>query len=203
MSGGYDDGYRSCSCFWGTQPGSLLPMLLKHLGDPRGRAVLDAGCGEGKNATFLAAQGAVVRALDMSAIALLHAAAHWPHLPVQWEVADIREAQLPIAEYDAVIAYGLFHCLRSPEEVRVVAGHLLTATRPGGFAVVCAFNDRRQQLHAHPGFSPVLLPHAAYLSLYGGCKLLYATDEDLHETHPHNQIPHTHSMTRILAQKEK
>ncbi len=48
MSGGYDDGYRECPCFWGDEPGSLVRVLCDHIGPVRGFAVLDAGCGEGK-----------------------------------------------------------------------------------------------------------------------------------------------------------
>jgi hypothetical protein len=37
--------------------------------------------------------------------------------------------------------------------------------------------------------------------MYRGWTLLHQSDEDLHETHPHNSIPHVHSMTRLIARK--
>ena len=77
------------------------------------------------------------------------------------------------------------------------------ATIPGGFNVVCAFNARHQDLTAHPGFAPVLLPHDEYTALYTHWQLLHSTDSDLSEVHPHNGIRHTHSMTRIIARKPK
>jgi hypothetical protein len=31
MNGGYDDGYRNCSCFWGVDPGSFVKLLTQRL----------------------------------------------------------------------------------------------------------------------------------------------------------------------------
>jgi tellurite methyltransferase len=62
--GGYDDGYRACACFWGQRPGSLVPRLLEHIPDPAGVTVLDAACGEGKNAIYLARLVSLLTKLD-------------------------------------------------------------------------------------------------------------------------------------------
>ena len=53
--GGYDDGYRNCPCFWGTEPGSLRKSCcaIHVVSVSRASPMLDAGCGEGKNAAFL------------------------------------------------------------------------------------------------------------------------------------------------------
>jgi 2-polyprenyl-3-methyl-5-hydroxy-6-metoxy-1,4-benzoquinol methylase len=203
MRGGYDEGYKACTCFWGRQPGRLVIRLYEHIHTFAGLRVLDVGCGEGKNAAFLAGHGAEVSAIDVSAAAIRNAKMAWPELDrVAWEVADISALKLTSDSYDVVVLYGILHCLDSADEVRAIIERLGQATRAGGYHVVCAFNDRRQELHAHPGFSPTLLKHEAYLDLYRGWHHLFATDTDLYETHPHNNIPHTHSMTRIIAQKE-
>ena len=83
------------------------------------------------------------------------------------------------------------------------AGILQAATAPGGYNVVCVFNDRQQDLTAHPGFTPTLLRHTDYLGLYSSWELVYASDEDLHEIHPHNGVPHMHSLTRLIARKNE
>jgi hypothetical protein len=69
MSGGYDDGYRRCPCFWGKTPGKLVSALADIVPSFHGLRILDAGCGEGKNAVFFAQRGAFVRAIDVSALA--------------------------------------------------------------------------------------------------------------------------------------
>jgi len=68
---------------------------------------------------------------------------------------------------------------------------------------LCAFNDRHQELEAHPGFSPTTVEHERYVKMFQGWGLVRCCDSDLTEVHPHNGIRHMHSMTRILARKEK
>lgn len=203
MSLAYDDGYAACPCFWGREPGSLIGALRTLVPSLAGASVLDAGCGEGKNAAFFARHGANVRALDYSALALQNAALAWKGLQgIQWEQADLRLVETPANAYDVVVAYGLFHCYESADEIERGVLALQEATKPSGFHVVCAFNDRYQELtHAHPGFTPTLLSHLQYAGFYAGWKVHICSDTDLREVHPHNGIEHTHSMTRIVAQK--
>jgi SAM-dependent methyltransferase len=203
MNGGYDDGYRECQCFWGLEPGSYVKLLCNQLPSAVGLKVLDAGCGEGKNAAFLADRGATVEAIDVSDQALQNGRRFWNgQSGIQWRCADIRHISLPSGSYDIVVAYGLLHCLPSIGELRKVLARLQDATRTLGYNVICAFNDRHQELHAHPGFSPSLLSHPEYLGYYStGWEVIAESDLDLVEKHPHNKIEHRHSMTRILARK--
>ena len=143
-----------------------------------------------------------MRAIDASALALRNAAAAWPNTAnISWEHGDVRDMSLLPQTYDVVLAYGLLHCLRNASEVRQIVAKIQSATIAGGFNVVCAFNARKQELTAHPGFSPVLLAHDDYAQLYAGWQLLHSTDNDLNEAHPHNGIRHTHSMTRLIVRK--
>lgn len=204
MDGGYDRGYASCPCFWGREPGSLVVMLTRLLGTFDGLSVLDAGCGEGKNAAHFAARGARVVAVDISELAINHAASLWPlDLPITWRSADIREFCAPHCAYDIVLAYGLMHCLPSMDEVAETVAKLQEATKPHGFNILVALNNRHQELSkAHPELKPCLLEHNAYMGFYETWGLLHVSDSDLRESHPHNNIWHTHSITRILARKK-
>ena len=204
MNGGYDEGYRACPCFWGTEPGSFVRLLAKHLGEMSGLKVLDAGCGEGKNAAFFAGQGAVVDAVDLSELAIRNGQRQWGRLTgICWQATDIREKEFRREEYDVVIAYGLLHCLPSAAEVLNVLSRLQDATRISGYLVICAFNARLQDLAAHPGFNPCLLPHADYVSAFSGWEVISDSDCDLTERHPHNDIEHTHALTRLVARKRR
>jgi tellurite methyltransferase len=203
IRGGYDDGYKASDCFWGHEPSSLVRRLSEWVGDIAGQRVLDAGCGEGKNAIYLAQRQAAVDAFDLSPFAIARARTHWGEAGkgVFWRVADAREEAFAAESYDIVIAYGLLHCFKSPEEVVCAIRRFQEATRPGGLHLICAFNDRFQDLSAHPGFTPLLQSHAWYLSLYKAWKIIDSSDSDLTEEHPHNNIRHTHSMTRIVSRK--
>jgi len=204
IDGGYDCGYRVCPCFWGSAPGSLVARLAEIIPCFKGLRVLDAGCGEGKNALFLADKGAVVQAYDVSQLAIQHAEnlkSNHQRENVVFYAQDIRTIDLGVGSFDVVIAYGLMHCLPDEGEIRSINALLQAATKEGGYLILCAFNARFQDLSAHPGFNPTLLPHAAYLDMFAGWQMVEASDKDLHETHPNNNIPHTHSMTRIIARK--
>jgi cyclopropane fatty-acyl-phospholipid synthase-like methyltransferase len=168
-----------------------------------GMRILDVGCGEGKNAAYLAGLGAVVRAFDVSPLAIRNARIAWGELSnVTWEVADLRTLPLESAPFDVIVAYGVFHCLSAPEEIYSAARRLQQATTAGGYNVVCAFNSRYQDLrNAHPTLRPTLLRHEDYQLIYSDWDLITISDSDLHESHPDRNIPHIHTVTRLLAQR--
>src|SRR5699024_1680372 len=57
---GYDRGYRACPCFWGTAPSSIVQHAATLVA---GTTAVDIGCGEGKNAAYLATIGYRVTAV--------------------------------------------------------------------------------------------------------------------------------------------
>lgn len=199
--GGYDDGYRKCSCFWGTSPGSLVRNFLSNVKAVRGLKVADLGCGEGKNAAAFAAAGAEVTAVDCSEFALKNARSSFSSAKVNWVLSDAGSFLKRAEEFDIVLMYGLLHCLRSEEEVRSLVELAICKTKPRGFHILVAFNDGPHEMkEAHPTFSPLLLPHLFYVSRYADHKVLVVEDAILSEVHPHNEIPHSHSITRLMVE---
>jgi SAM-dependent methyltransferase len=200
MNGGYDAGYKACPCFWGREPGSLVRKLEALIGDFTKLEVLDVGCGEGKNASFLTTKGARVRAVDVSRYAIENGKKTFGTPPgLSWEVGDVRTVELEVFTYDIVVAYGLLHCLASEAEVLGTIKRLKSATKLGGFNIVCCFNDRYQDLSAHPGLTPTLLTHSGIVDAYRDWEIIVSTDSDLVEAHPDNEISHRHSLTRLIA----
>jgi 2-polyprenyl-3-methyl-5-hydroxy-6-metoxy-1,4-benzoquinol methylase len=168
-----------------------------------GLKVLDLGAGEGKNAFHLATRGVNVTAVEISSKAIANGMRQWgPSSKLGWVFADVLTFDFPENEYDVVIAYGLLHCLKSVDQISFLIEKIKNATRVNGINIVCSFNSRIALPEgAHPNFSPTLLDHRYYLEYYAQWEMLYSTDEDLHEAHPHNSIPHVHSMTRLIARK--
>ncbi len=203
MDGGYDAGYIACECFWGREPGSIVTALAGLLSAPTNLRVLDLGCGDGKNAAFLARYGCVVDAYDISEIAIQRARAAWGECNrINWKCADASQMSWPDGSYDIVVAYGLFHCLASSASILEVIHQIQNATKAGGYHAIACFNDRKQELSsAHPGFHPCLLRHAKYLDCYRDWRTIIVSDKDLVETHPNNNVLHSHSLTRLLARK--
>jgi tellurite methyltransferase len=203
MTGGYDDGYIKCPCFWGRQPGRLVRELVSVVGSFDGRHILDAGCGEGKNAVYLAQLGATVRAIDVSPHALSNAQQAWSNVEkhCSFELSDIQTVELPNSFYDVIVAYGLLHCLADETAIANTIRRFQKCTKSGGYNIIVTFNGRRQDLRAHPELRPCFLKHEIYIDMYRGWTMLSASDEDLEETHPNNNITHVHSMTRLLLKK--
>lgn len=198
--GGYESGYLHSRCFWGSEPGTLVRRLEEISGGLDHRRVLDAGCGEGKNAAFLAARGARVFAFDISMRSLGNSLAMWPILRgLSRFAADVAALPLQLSKFDVVIAYGLLHCLASPREILDCLGLLKAHTAPHGYHVLCVFNDRYQDLRPHADLRPCLMPHSFFMDAYLSWQIEFSSDEDIEEIHPHLPIRHRHSLTRILA----
>lgn len=105
---------------------------------PHGRA-LDLGCGHGRNAVYLAAQGFTVEAVDYSESAIRWARERVAASGAAVEIVhrSVFDLQLPPGGCDLVYDSGCFHHLpphRRHQYVRMVAD----ALRPGGvFGLVC------------------------------------------------------------------
>ena len=201
-NGGYDEGYSAVPCFWGESPGSLVKLFLDEH-SVGGNVILDLGCGEGKNASAFAAAGATAIAVDCSQDAITNGKSAFRNSTIDWQVADAMSfaASQSDETYDVVVAYGLLHCMNSKSEADALINDVQRLTKPDGTVILVAFNDRSQDLSAHPGFEPLLLPHDWYVTKFSGWHTDVLTDTDLHETHPHNGIPHHHSLTRLVAKK--
>lgn len=63
----YEKCYETDEYYWGLEPASFLDDLVNATGkDPSELSVLDIGCGEGKDAVYLAGKGCKVTAFDIT-----------------------------------------------------------------------------------------------------------------------------------------
>jgi len=133
----YEDRARPIP-FFVDAPDESLAEWLEAGRSPGGRA-LELGCGNGRNAVFLARNGYAVDAIDYAPTAI-----EWARQRVAEHGADVRLLQrsvfdldLPPASYNLVYDSGCFHHIaphRRPGYVDLVA----RALRPGGwFGMVC------------------------------------------------------------------
>lgn len=99
-----------------------------------GRA-LDIGCGEGRNAVWLATKGWVVTGVDFSSVGLEKARrlADAQGVEVEWVLADLRTYHPARQAYDLVIVLYLH---LGPEDRPAVHGAAASALAPGGTMVV-------------------------------------------------------------------
>jgi tellurite methyltransferase len=201
LNGGYEDGYSSCSCFWGRSAGSLVQRFLSDHSLATGLRVLDLGSGEGKNAFAFSSAGATVVAVDCSALGLANGQQEFADAKIEWVLSDAETYLRECEPFDVIVMYGLLHCLPSTAAISSVVQLALRKTNGGGYHIVATFNDGPHDLAAHPGFVPTLASHDFYLHQYRGHQIILETNGLIHETHPHNHIPHFHSLTRLMARK--
>jgi protein-S-isoprenylcysteine O-methyltransferase Ste14/SAM-dependent methyltransferase len=128
----WDERYAATTSVWGGEPNRFVAEEFATT--TPGRA-LDLAAGEGRNATWLAARGWTVTAVDFSAVAADRGrqTAADQELSVHWQVADLRDYQPDTAAYDAVIIAYL-HLM--PDELTTVLERAAAAVAPGGRLMV-------------------------------------------------------------------
>ena len=125
---------------------------------PASADVLDLGCGEGRNALYLAGRGFRVTAIDISVsgIGKLKQTARARGLSMKAEVHDMREYAFECS-YDLVVAHGSLHLIG--REYWTPLMHRIKAhTRDGGHNVVVVFTDAIPPSRRLKGFSCGTVP---------------------------------------------
>lgn len=114
------------------------------------RHVLDSGAtalsvadGEGRNSVWLAEQGLVVTALEISPVALEKARrlARGRGVEVDFMLADIMTMDWPPDQYDFVV--GIFIQFVGPEEREIQFARLKQAVKPGGLLLLHGYTPKQ------------------------------------------------------------
>jgi SAM-dependent methyltransferase len=110
--------------------------------------VLDAGCGTGENALFLAASGHQVTGIDFvdEAIRIARRKADERGLTVEFQVKDALELGDWDKRFATVIDSGLFHVFSDEDRIQYVAG-LTHVTEPGARLLLLCFCDEEPGSH--------------------------------------------------------
>ena len=123
--------------------------------DGSGLSVLDVGCGQGRDALFIARLGHSVTGVDLSpnGIEQLVAEGAREGLAIKGVVADLTD-YVPDRAYDIVLIDRTLHMLEEAKRLAAL-GRLLKAVKPGGWLLIA---DEKSNI---PGFQNVLNEHAA------------------------------------------
>ncbi len=138
---------------WSEEPNEFLVEKVSNL-EP-GRA-LDLGCGEGRNALWLAERGWDVTAVDFSGVAI-ERGSRWAErrgVTVHFRAADVVDFEPEPGGYDLVI---VFYLQLPHVEVATVLGHASNALALGGSILVVAHDlDNLEHGYGGPPAAEVL-----------------------------------------------
>ncbi|TFV52762.1 class I SAM-dependent methyltransferase [Geodermatophilus sp. DF01-2] len=148
----WEDRYRGHAAH-GSRPPN--PQLVSEAGDLVPGTALDAGCGEGADARWLASRGWRVTAVDVAPTALRrareHAAAIGPDVAsrIDWVAADLTTWAPPAEHFDLVSAHYVHPAGPHDTFVR----RLAAAVAPGGTLLVVGHDpsDRHSAGHVTAG----------------------------------------------------
>jgi tellurite methyltransferase len=136
----YDQRYKSTENYWQFRPSSMSFKILE-LQPPTQKPLraLEIGCGEGGNAIFLARNGYVVTAFDLSEVGVQKTKENAEKNNIEINVfkADINE-YLPTDEYDLIFSSGTVQYLL-PEKRQIFIEACKTKTSINGLNVFHTF----------------------------------------------------------------
>ncbi|MGD9143231.1 MAG: methyltransferase domain-containing protein, partial [Dehalococcoidia bacterium] len=125
--------------FGGGKPNETVVRAAAML--PTGTRALDMGCGEGRNALYLAGLGFQTSAFDISVsgIEKLSQMAVEIDLTVDVSVCDMREYEFP-HEFDLIVCQGCLHLIERDEWKKLIK-RMKEFTSCGGYHITGVFTD--------------------------------------------------------------
>lgn len=199
----YEKKYEGQEYYWGITPNSLCYEVMKLKPPVKPYRVLDIGCGEGKDAVFLAKNGYIVSAFDAAEKGLEKARelARLHQVEVNFFQADINEYELN-EDYDIIFSSGVLHYLapnrrepfiRSLKDHTVDKGiHALNVFVKKPF-IDMAPDSEEAELKNEPWYSGELMQH------YHDW-VFYEYKEEIFDCNS-GGIPHKHCMNKMIAEK--
>ncbi len=199
----YDKRYNTQDYYWGLTPNHLCYEIMRIKPPTKPYKVLDIGCGEGKDAVFLARNGYNVTAFDISEQGLSKARQLADHCDVKIDFfrADIRDFRLE-ADYDIIFSSGVFHYIQ-PDLRESVVYNLKSHTSKGGINVINVF-VRKPFVSLPPDAEASEFAAGDWKSgelfMYYHDWLFQKNEERIFDCNS-GGIPHKHCMDVLIAEK--
>lgn len=198
----YDSRYSGKEYYWGTKPSTLCDRLIEIV-KPSLEAVprlIDLGCGEGRNAVYLARHGFNVTGLDASLNGLekTRRMADEAGVDVDTVQADIIPHLLS-ETWDVIFSTGTLQFL--PAELRPERfEHYKRHTRPGGWQAISVL-VYKPFIPAAPDADNTaqLFRSGELLGYYWDWEILYSIEE-IFDCNSSGK-PHQHAVNRVIARK--
>ena len=199
----YDERYSGEEYYWGLTPNNLCYEIMRIKPPVKPYKVLDIGCGEGKDAVFLARNGYNVTAFDISEQGLSKAQnlADKCGVKIDFFKADVRDFRLK-TDYDIIFSSGVFYYI--PQELREsIVDNLKSHTTQGGINVINVF-VRKPFIPLPPDMEESELLagdwRSGELFMYYHDWLFCKNEERIFDCNS-GGVPHRHCMDIMIAEK--
>jgi tellurite methyltransferase len=215
----FDSEYGRVDSYWGDQPNLLVSMISGRL--KPGSRILEVGCGEGRNAIFLARLGFDVIATDIAekGIEKARRLAQVNDCRVEFINLDAHDPHDHLGSFDCALLINVLQLLRS-DRILERMHHFQSIIVPGGIMAVEAFtvDDPLYKTHIESGKPPVAPltinhPSRGYsvrffeegevVSYFDDWELIYY-NEGLTQDKPHGVHVdfHEHGLVRLIARRK-
>ncbi len=197
----YEARYQQEGYYWGLVPNRLCYEVLQKKPPIKPWRVLDIGCGEGKDAVFLARNGYRVSAFDISetGIAKAKALAEKVGVHVDFFLADAADYRSE-EEFDIIYSSGVLHFV-APKVRQELFDYLKARTAPDGLHALNAFVEKPFIQRADDGDRKVRqLWKSGELFMYYHDWMFLRADEEIFDCNS-GGIPHKHCMDILVAKR--
>ncbi len=185
---------------WGENPGRLVARTGDYV-KPGGK-VLDAGCGDGKNALFLEQQGFSVVGYDASPHAIQGLYTRFVRAGAvprgAYGVLDIERDPI-FGSFDALVSYGLFHSMSKAHRLEEHRQLQRLVRRDGGYIFFTCLTDRIPLQEEHGKSELELATEGEIRELFAMWDVVYREDGVIQESHPPLVGEHEHAAVWIIA----
>lgn len=164
--------------------------------------VLDVGCGEGRNSIFLAEQGHIVDAFDISEAGIKKSKyiAQIKNVNVNFFVHDLGMYQFS-KNYDIILSHGVLHLPAKSVRDNFIS-QMKLHTIIGGYNVIGIFTNRLPATPDNAPFTNSLFEVGELPEKYNDWEILHHLEGTFKDTHP-GDIHHEHAFERIIAKRIK
>jgi tellurite methyltransferase len=197
----WDESYKrpgTLDTFGGGKPSPEVVAIAPKL--PAHAAVLDLGCGEGRNALYLASLGFRTYASDISesGISKLRTNARQLNLPITADICDMRDYVFPL-DFGLIVCQGCLHLI--PREAwQQILQRMQRHTTSGGYHVVGVFTDTVPEPEDQRGLMVGLFKEGELQQHYRDWQILGSDNRVFEHQHP-GGIHHQHAANSLTARK--
>lgn len=184
--------------FGGGKPSKDVATIASKIKLPA--RALDLGCGEGRNALYLARIGFETSATDISAsgIQKLNTVAGELRLNINAVVCDMRQYAFN-KTFDLIVCEGCLHLIKHEEWSKIIF-KMKNSTASGGYNLVGVFTDEAPEPEDQRGLMVGLFKEGELFSYYQDWQIIDSRTYVFKHTHP-NGPTHKHAGNNIVAKK--